>query len=88
MYGGEALGVSLETFAISVSDGVLTIGFAEGAATGLTTGTFTLAIHNGNWGYSQSLVITLADPVPVSATVATQNIEVYQGGSLRSTPWS
>ncbi len=82
VYGGEALGVSLETFAISVSDGVLTIGFAEGAATGLTTGTFTLAIHNGNWGYSQSLVITLADPVPVSATVATQNIEVYQGGQL------
>lgn len=82
VFEGDALGVTIDTFAISVSDGVLTIGFAEGVAAGLTTGTFTLAIHNGNWGYSQSLVITLADPVPVSATVATENIEVYQGGQL------
>lgn len=80
---GGATGVTLEKLSLSVQDGVLTVGFAENGAEGVTAGAFTLLVRGeAGWMYSQTITVTLTAAIPVSATVATQNIEVYQGGQL------
>ncbi len=79
VYGNT--GLTVDALSFSVQDGKLTISFA-GDASGLTLGTLTLAVHNGNWKYSQTVSIELCAAVPVSAVVETQNIQVLQGGQL------
>lgn len=80
---GGATGVTLEKLSLSVQDGVLTVGFAENGAEGVTAGAFTLLVRGeAGWMYSQTITVTLTAAIPVSAIVATENIEVYQGGQL------
>lgn len=80
---GGATGVTLEKLSLSVQDGVLTVGFAENGTEGVTAGAFTLLVRGeAGWMYSQTITVALTAAVPVSATVATQNIEVPQGGQI------